>query len=401
MPVYSVSQVTTYISEVLSYDDVLRDIWIEGEVANLGRPASGHSYFTLREGKGSLRCVMFRNGRGAENLSDGSAISAHGRIAIYEVRGDLQLIADIIQPEGVGELQLRLEQLKLKLEKEGLFDPSRKRPVPEYPKRVGVITSPSGAVWHDIQTVVARRYPLAELSLAPTPVQGDAAAGGIVEAFQALEEVDDLDVIIVARGGGSLEDLWPFNEESVARVVFASRVPVISAIGNETDHTVCDLVADLRAPTPSVAAEIAVPDRIELANRLYVSRQNLDAIVANKVADAKNSVERLWLRMERSRPQLDTLRMHVDDLLHSAATHMINQLQVTREHLDGASLRLEALSPVDTLRRGYAIVQHEGASDVVTDVAQTTPGDKIRVTVSTGDFPAIVAGGAITDESKE
>jgi len=272
-----------------------------------------------------------------------------------------------------------------------LFDPSRKRPVPEFPQRVGVITSPSGAVWHDIQTVIARRYPLVELFLAPTPVQGDAAAPGIVEAFQALEAEPDVDVIIVARGGGSLEDLWPFNEEAVARVVFASRVPVISAIGHETDHTVCDLVADLRAPTPSAAAEIAVPDRMELAARLVASRQALDGIVADSLTAAKGSVERLWLRMERSRPQLDSLRMRVDDLLRSAASHMTNRLQVTHERLEGTSLRLEALSPVDTLRRGYAIVQHMDTGAVVTDVAQTAPGDELRVTVSTGDFPATVA----------
>jgi exodeoxyribonuclease VII large subunit len=390
MAIYTVSQVTTYVNEVLSYDDVLRDVWVEGEIANVARPASGHAYFSLRDGASSLRCVMFRNSRGMEHLLDGAAIIAHGRLAVYQVRGDLQLIADIAQPEGAGELQLRLEQLKLKLDQEGLFEPSRKRPVPEFPRRVGVITSPSGAVWHDIQTVIARRYPLVELAMAPTAVQGDTAAAGIVEAFQAMNDEKDIDVVIIARGGGSLEDLWPFNEEVVARAVFASQSPVISAVGHETDFTICDLVADLRAPTPSAAAELAVPDQAALARQVMAGRRALDDQVSDALGKASESLERLDLRLDRARPQLDTLRMRVDDLLRAAASHMSARLQVTLERLDGTRLRLEALSPVDTLRRGYAIVQLERSGDVVTDAAQTSAGDQLQVTVSEGAFGATV-----------
>ena len=397
MAIYTVSQVTTYLNEVLSYDDVLRDIWVEGEIANVARPGSGHAYFTLRDGTSSLRCVMFRNSRGMEHVLDGAAIVAHGRLAVYEVRGDLQLIADIAQPEGVGELQLRLEQLKLKLEQEGLFEPSRKRPVPEFPRRVCVITSPSAAVWHDIQTVIARRYPLAELALAPTPVQGDTAAAGIVEAFQAMSSEQDIDVVIIARGGGSLEDLWPFNEEAVARAVFASQVPVISAVGHETDFTICDLVADLRAPTPSAAAELAVPDQADLALRVLAGRRALDDRVSELLGKAVESLDRLDLRLDRARPQLDAIRMRVDDLLRAAASHINTRLQVTLEHLEGTRLRLESLSPLDTLRRGYAIVQHDPAGDVITDAAQTSRGDDVRVRVNKGAFGATVTDTAPSD----
>ena len=397
MAIYTVSQVTTYLNEVISYDDVLRDIWVEGEIANVARPASGHAYFTLRDGTSSLRCVMFRNSRGMEHLLDGAAIVAHGRLAVYEVRGDLQLIADIAQPEGVGELQLKLEQLKLKLEQEGLFEPSRKRPLPEFPRRVGVITSPSGAVWHDIQTVIARRYPLVELALAPTPVQGDTAAAGIVEAFQAMSSEQDIDVVIIARGGGSLEDLWPFNEEAVARAVFASQVPVISAVGHETDFTICDLVADLRAPTPSAAAELAVPDQADLALRVLAGRRALGDRVSDLLGKAVEFLDRLDLRLDRARPQLDTIRMRVDDLLRAAASHMNTRLQVTLERLEGTRLRLDSLSPLDTLRRGYAIVQHDPGGDVIIDAAQTSPGDDVRVTVNKGAFGATVSDTAPSD----
>ncbi len=390
MAIYTVSQVTSYLNEVLAYDDVVRDMWVEGELANVARPASGHAYFTLRDGASSLRCVMFRNSHGMEHLLDGAAIVAHGRLAVYQVRGDLQLVADIAQPEGAGELQLKLEQLKLKLEREGLFEPSRKRPVPEFPRRVGVITSPSGAVWHDIQTVIARRYPLAELALAPAAVQGDTAAAGIVEAFQAMNAENDIDVAIIARGGGSLEDLWPFNEEAVARAVFASQAPVISAVGHETDFTICDLVADLRAPTPSAAAELAVPDQADLALRVLAGRRRLDDQVSDILGKAGESLDHSELRLDRARPQLDTLRMRVDDLLRTAAYRMSTRLQVTSERLEGTRLRLDSLSPLDTLRRGYAIAQLDSSGEVITNAAQTSTGDGVRVTVNEGAFAATV-----------
>ena len=390
MAVYSVPQITSYIRQALEYDILLQDLWVSGEVANLSRPGSGHSYFTLREGGKSLRCVMFRTALGAERLSGGAAVIAHGRISIYELRGDLQLIVDMVQPEGVGELQLRLEQLKLKLEGEGLFDPSRKRPLPRHPGRLGVITSPTGAVWQDIQTVVMRRYPLVELVLASTPVQGEGAADGIVGAFRALNAADGVDAVILARGGGSLEDLWPFNEEAVAHAVFSSRVPVISAVGHETDVTIADLVADHRAPTPSAAAEMAVPDRVELAHGLSMSEKTLSAAVAARLAEGSECLARLRSRLDRGVPDLDTTRLRIDDLLKSASTHLEHRLQVSSGRADGLRQRLIALSPALTLRRGYSIVRRRGDGAVVNDASGVDVGDSVDITLSQGSFDAAV-----------
>ena len=391
MAVYSVSQLTGYLVDVIKRDSLLQDVWVRGEVANLARPGSGNFYYTLRDSEASLRCVMFgRSSRGAELLTDGAAVIAHGRIALYEVRGDLQLIADIVQPEGVGDLQLRLEQLKLKLKNEGLFEESRKRPTPRYPRRVGVVTSPTGAVWQDIQTVIGRRYPLVELALAPAAVQGDEAAAAIVEALHALNEEPDIDLVILARGGGSLEDLWPFNEEVVARAIFASRAPVISAVGHETDVTIADLVADVRAPTPSAAAEMAVPDRMELSAGLLASRQALTGAVSSGLRARWDALERFWPQLRRARPDLDGLRLSIDDLLGSVAASLRRDVEIKSERSAGLTMRLHALSPRDTLRRGYAIVQTPDGTAVVSDSAQVGAGDKVEVTLARGGFEAEV-----------
>jgi exodeoxyribonuclease VII large subunit len=399
MAVYSVSQITTYLRQVVEQDFLLQDIWVSGEISNLARPGSGHSYFTLREGGRSLRCVMFRTAIGAERLSEGAAVITHGRVSIYEVRGDLQLIVDMVQPEGMGELQLRLEQLRLKLEREGLFEPSRKRELPRFPERLGVITSPTGAVWQDIQTVVLRRYPLVELVLAPTSVQGETAAAGIVGAFDTLNQMPDIDAIILARGGGSLEDLWPFNEEAVAHAIFSSRVPVVSAIGHETDVTIADMVADRRAPTPSAAAEMAVPDRSELATGLLVAERALDATVSGQIAARGEQLGQLRFRLDRGVPDLDTLRLHIDDRLTSASTHLAHGLRINAERFEGLSRRLTSLSPTVTMRRGYAIVQRSDDGRVVTDADQVGIGDSVGVIVSRGSFDAEVISTDTGDET--
>ncbi len=388
--VYAVSQITSYIRETLAYDDLLRDIWIEGEVANLRRPGSGHAYFSLRDASSSLRCVSFRNSRGIRHLVDGAKIVAHGRVSIYEARGDLQLIADLVQPEGVGELQMRLEQLLMRLEREGLFDPTRKRPLPAFPDRIGVVTSPTGAVWQDIRSVVERRYPLAELLLAPSMVQGDAAAATIVEALSALNEEPDVDAVIVARGGGSLEDLWPFNEEAVARAVFASRVPVVSAVGHETDTTICDLVADLRAPTPSAAAELVVPDRIELAARVAAVTRTIEARMLGLIERSSAELAAVHERMERAAPNLDEQRIRVDDLLEDARTGLLRRIELSRAKVETLSTALGALSPLDTLRRGYAIVADPSTGRVLTDARDARPGDALAIALDRGTIAAVV-----------
>ena len=391
MAVYSVSQLTRYLRDLLQNEVLLRDVWVRGEVANLSRPASGHAYFTLRDGAAALRCVMFRDGFGADLLESGSSLIAHGRVTLYEPRGDLQLVADVVQPQGMGDLQLRLEQLKLKLQRQGLFEESRKRPLPRFPQRIGVATSPSGAVWHDIQMVVRRRYPLVELVLAPTPVQGDWAAQGIVEAMSALNSIDDLDAIILARGGGSLEDLWPFNEEVVARAIFASRAPVVTGVGHETDVTIADMVADRRAPTPSAAAEMVVPDVSELRAALETRRLAASRSLLNRKQNLRTRVSYLRDRARRRRPDVDSLRQQVDEMLSGVAAKLHRDFR-NRAHL-AASLqkRLQALSPQDTLRRGFAIVQARPGGEVVTDPGRLARGDRVEVTLARGGFSAQVA----------
>ena len=388
--IYEVSQVTAYLRELLAYDDVLADIWIEGEVSNLRRPGSGHAYFTLRDSQSSLRGVLFRNSRGLEHLQDGAAVVAHGRVSLYEVRGDLQLIADVIQPEGVGELQMRLEQLTLQLEREGLFDPSRKRPLPEFPRRIGVVTSPTGSVWHDIQSVIGRRWPLVELLIAPAMVQGDGAAPTIVEALASLNAEPDVDIIIVARGGGSLEDLWPFNEESVARAVFASATPVVSAIGHETDFTICDMVADVRAPTPSAAAELAVPDREDMLARVIGAAQFIENTVAGRIDRERDDADILASRVERSVPELDGLRLRIDDLLHNAQTALTHGVELSRVRIAGLESALMPLSPENTLRRGYAIVSARSSDGILTDNRDVSAGDILDITLHRGKIVASV-----------
>ncbi|MCI0438339.1 MAG: exodeoxyribonuclease VII large subunit [Chloroflexi bacterium] len=390
MPIYSVSQITSYLKDLVERDGLLQDVWIGGEIANFSRSGSGHSYFTLRDADSSIRCVMFRNGRGADFLDSGASVIAHGHASVYQTRGELQLVVDIVQPEGVGELQLRLEQLKLKLENEGLFEPSRKRGLPRFPRRIGVVTSPSGAVWHDIQHVVSRRYPLVELVLAPSPVQGDSAAPGIIEAFQAICEQPGIDVVIVARGGGSLEDLWPFNEESVARTIYVCPIPVISAIGHETNYTIADLVADVRAPTPSAAAELAVPDRRELVSDIFVAQQSLIASAQGHLRTKQDVLAQLRHRLGRLRPDLDTLRLRIDDLLRAAATHLKHSIDIKAARFEGLQQRLESLSPNDTLRRGYAIVQRQDDGSVLASAAHVKIGDNIAVTLADGALDAQV-----------
>ena len=389
-PIYSVSQISSYTRETLERDSLLQDMWVSGEVANLARPGSGHSYFSLRDGKATLRCVMFRNSRGADHLDNGAAIFLHGRISIYEQRGDLQIIADIAQPEGVGELQLKLEQLKMKLEQEGLFEQSRKRALPRFPKKIAVVTSPSGSVWHDIQNVIRRRYPLVELALAPAPVQGEDAAPAIAEALNAAGNEPDVSIVIVARGGGSLEDLWAFNEEEVARAIYACAAPVVSAVGHETDYTIADLVADLRAPTPSAAAELTVPDRAELMAFAVGAAQSLNADISRQLAASIDATRQLDRRLQGAVPDLDRMRLHIDDRLTSARRLLRHMLTLNSERAQGLKLRLDSLSPRDTLRRGYAIVQRRSDGGVVSEHTQVDGGDVVDITLTRGMIEAKV-----------
>ena len=385
---YSVSGVALLIKKKISK---LRDIWVKGEVGNSTRSAAGHSYFTLRDEGAVLRCVMFHGGIGEREIETGAAVRAHGYVSLYEARGDLQLIADIVEPVGEGELQRKRDELEKRLRAEGLFEESRKRPIPPFPRRVGVVTSPTGSVWHDIQNVTRRRYPLVELVLAETIVQGKESAPHIVKALDALNEDTSIDVIIVARGGGSLEDLWAFNEEKVARAIFRSNAPVVSGVGHETDWTIADLVADVRAPTPSAAAEIVLPDQVDLKAKIGAHRRYLNASMGGRIAASSREIDTLRSRLHRGLPDFDTMRLRIDDLMRTTSAHARVAVQVAGERLNGMSARLASMNPKHTLGRGYAIVQRGNL--IVTDPSQVNQGDPVEVTVARGRFRAIVANG--------
>jgi exodeoxyribonuclease VII large subunit len=387
--VYTVSQVSAHIKESLESDPLLMDLWIVGELSGLRMSSAGHTYFDLKDRESLLRCVMFRGQHGAELLSEGDSISAHGKITFYTQRGTTDFMVDLAMPEGVGELALELERLKQRLAAEGLFESSRKRQLPKFPGKVGVVTSATGAVFHDIQNVIQRRYPLAELVLSPTIVQGPGAAPKIAAALELLDREGGCDVIIVGRGGGSMEDLWPFNEEVVARAIYACRTPVVSAVGHETDETIADYVADVRAPTPSAAAELAVPDA-------FVLRRNLDSVAAlfyrvlmDQTARRRSEVTVVRRRMEVSLPDTQTLRRRVDDVERVVQSASSRLLLESKMRVDGLSQRLRALDPLATLGRGFSIVHLPDTGQVVSSTKQVSEGDALEITVTDGSVPAV------------
>jgi exodeoxyribonuclease VII large subunit len=394
---YTVSQVTARIRALLENEPVFRDLWVTGEVSNFSQASSGHVYLTLKDAGSQLGCVIWRSQARALTYlpRSGDGVVVHGRIGVYEQGGRYQLYIDKIQPAGKGTLFQEFERLKARLKAEGLFEETRKRPLPLYPQRIGVVTSPTAAAFRDVLNVLRRRYPLAEVLLSPTTVQGEVAPPRIVAALAALNARDDVDVILVVRGGGSLEDLWAFNEEAVARAVAASRLPVVSGVGHETDFTLTDFAADKRAPTPSAAAEVVSPDIEEL--RVWVSQQRarlsrawtakLDAARA-RVIEMKRTLQYLSpaVRLANNRQRVDDLAAHVD----AALAH---RLEVSQQRLDGLQARLEALNPHAVLERGYAIVRERELDRVVVSIAQARPGTRLAVQVQDGAFDARVESG--------
>ncbi len=386
---YTVSAVAEYLKACLESDPRLADLMVVGEVSGYRNPSSVHHYFALRDEQSVLRCVMFRGGRGGQFLSDGSQVICHGRISIYTARGDLQYYVDQVEPEGVGALQKAFEEMRKRLESEGLFESGRKRQLPAMPARIAVITSPTGAVIQDILNVLTRRYPLAEVILIPTAVQGEKAAPEIVRAFQALNTLDDIDVAIVARGGGSLEDLWSFNEETVARAIFASNVPVISAIGHETDTTIADLVADVCAPTPSAAAEIVAPATADLAGEVAGYAARIDEIVGRRFADSRSHFELAVDRMNLRVPDTALPRQRIDDLLVRARLAGQRLVESSKLRLATVEASLSALGPKKILGRGYTITRLADGK-AATSVLQFETGDRMAVTFADGSVDATV-----------
>jgi len=386
--VYSVGQLTSFLKETLEANPALSDLWVTGEVSNHHRAGSGHNYFSLRDADGVMRCVMFRPGRGASFLADGAQVLAHGRVSFYTARGDLQFYVDIVKPEGLGALQQAFEEMRRRLAEEGLFEPSRKRALPSYPRRIAVVTSPDAAALQDVLNVLGRRYPLAEVLIVPTLVQGDAAAPGIVSALAAVGETPGIDVVIVTRGGGSLEDLWPFNEETVARAIFSCPVPVVSAVGHETDVTIADLVADVRAPTPSAAAEIVVPDRADLLARTsgYVEMiaGSARALLGERRLGLDLAVDRLGERAPDTRAH----RERIDALLRSARLALGTLLDTYRVKTGALEAELRALGPAQILARGYAVVRRGPDGPVLVSAGDVSPGDPLDITLADGHVEA-------------
>lgn len=441
-PIYPDSEVFTVSALVGEAKQLLEsefgNIGVEGEISNLARPRSGHVYFTLKDADAQLRCALFRREaqRVRFDLADGMQVLARGRVSIYPARGEFQLYVSSLEEAGLGALQRAFEALKKKLAEEGLFDQTAKRPLPRYPRRIGVITSPTGAALRDILNVLGRRYPAADVMIYPTPVQGTAAAGTIAAALARASERSDCDVLILARGGGSLEDLWSFNEEIVARAIRASRIPVVSGVGHETDFTIADFAADFRAPTPSAAAESVTPDRAELLVRLQQLEARITHTWQRSERERRQAITTLSRRLAIQHPQrrLQERAQRLDELTerlnaaslrqvaglrsrlatlnselnrHSPALH-IQRLRDRTTHLDERLLRLwhqwyerrqaqvttlaarlHALGPEQTLARGYAIV-FAADGGVVRDAATVHTGDAIRARLAHGSLNATV-----------
>lgn len=389
---YSVSEVTVHIKELLEVDFALQDLWIEGEISNSSPSSAGHFYFSLKDESARISCVMWRSQvqRAGYLPQDGEQVLTHGRISVYEARGTYQFYADAIQPSGLGVLYRQFEVLKKKLDAEGLFDEAIKRPCPPFPRLIGVVSSPDSAALQDVRNVLSRRFPLATLLLSPTLVQGDQAAGQIVSALEALNARPDVDLVILVRGGGSLEELMPFNDEQVARAIRVSRAPVISGVGHETDYTIADFAADLRAPTPSAAAELAVPDQWELRTTIAARRHRLVRLLEEMLTRDRAELEAQTQRLGRVSPRnrIDSARQEVDELLMRAKTCLRHGMALRGERLEGLGARLQSLSPLATLGRGYALVRDRETDQVITRVAQVRAGDELKVRVSDGEFGA-------------
>jgi exodeoxyribonuclease VII large subunit len=392
MRIVGVSELTGYLKSLLEEDYYLQDTWVRGEITNYTQSGAGHRYFSIKDERASIRCVLFRgNGFGVPALRNGMAVFVHGRISVYEPRGDVQFYVDAVEDAGVGELHLRFEALKARLEAEGLFAAERKRALPRSPSVIGVVTSSSAAALRDIVRTLRLRCPLARVVLAATLVQGESAAEQVAAAIALLNAHAQAEVIILARGGGSIEELWAFNEEIVARAIAASAIPVVTGIGHETDFTIADFVADLRASTPTAAATAVVPDLRTWRESLLQQRDRLDQAmdVYLYTQHAALGIRQHGLDRASPRGRLLQARQQVDEARERLRVRMRNLLEVRRERLRGRAQHLHALSPLLTLNRGFALIRRADDDTLVTSVAQVTPGERLRVRVADGTFAAV------------
>jgi exodeoxyribonuclease VII large subunit len=392
-PVYSVADLTAYIRALLESNENLMSVWVAGEVSNVSRPSSGHVYFTLKDSAASLRCVIWRDqaSRLAAPLRDGMALEAHGSVSVYEQGGQYQLYVDGLRAAGEGLLYQEFLRLKAKLEAEGLFAEERKRPLPELPRVVGVITSPTGAALQDILNTLRNRCPLVRVVLAPAAVQGENAPAQLVAALTALNRFVQPDVILLARGGGSLEDLWSFNDERVVRAIAASSAPVISGVGHETDFTLADFAADLRAPTPTAAAVMAVPDKEELSSWLDGQAARLRQELANQIGARHLNLREIDMRLEQQSPRwhIHQGMQRLDDLSLRLRTAVRTGLKTEPARLVSIVSRMDNLDPARVLRRGYALVQ-DSAGGLIRSLKRVQLGQNVRVSLQDGAFHADV-----------
>lgn len=346
-------------------------VWVEGEISNLTAHSSGHMYFSLKDENAVINCAMFRTENQTLKFApkDGMQVLCSGRISIYDKQGKYQLYVQAMEPKGIGALQLAFQQLKERLEKEGLFDHSHKRPIPFLPNRIGIVTSPTGAAIRDILNISARRFQNVEIIINPVRVQGEGAASEISNAVLEFNEYGDVDVIIVARGGGSMEDLWPFNEEVVARAIYNSNIPVISAVGHEVDFTISDFVADFRAPTPSAAAELVIPEKKKLMTRLETAYRRLTNSFLQKI---------------------NILKQRTDDLVHNLVIRIGHIVTLNNETFNTLLGKLEALSPLAVLSRGYSITLKMPDGKVIKDIKALKSGDEVETRLEKGKFISVV-----------
>ncbi|MFZ4826480.1 MAG: exodeoxyribonuclease VII large subunit [Phototrophicaceae bacterium] len=388
---YSISEITAIVRHTLETVPELQDVWIQGEVSNLKVATSGHWYFTLKDREAQMRCIMWKSS--TQHLKvprDGDEVQVRGRIGVYEARGDYQFYADALRPLGLGDLYTQYERLKAKLQEEGLFDPIHKQPLPVFPRRIGVVTSADAAAFQDIQNVLGRRFPLASLILSPTLVQGQDAPSQIVKALQRLDDSQQADVILLIRGGGSIEDLWAFNDEQVARAIFATHTPLVSGIGHETDFTIADFVADYRAPTPSAAAEIITPNLADLQAAVAEWRRLLGQNTLSRYQDHAERLKnhRRALRYLSPEVNLQNRRLQVDDLSNRLTATHTHRLEHLQQQLENHRNILTATHPKRVLERGFAIVRHSTNGRLITDQKQVQNGEGITIQLQHGILKA-------------
>jgi len=386
--VYTVSELTKYIRVIV--EESFPGIWVEGEISNFILHSSGHMYFSLRDAGATLKCAFFKfaNQKLKFKPKDGMKVICRGSVSVYEARGDYQLIVEDVEPKGIGALQLQFQQLKEKLEKEGLFDQKYKVAIPFLPTRIGVVTSPTGAAIQDILNIARRRFANIEIIINPVKVQGAGAKDEIAVAIKQFNELKNIDVMIVGRGGGSLEDLWPFNEEVVARAIFASKIPVISAVGHEVDYTISDFVADFRAPTPSAAAELVIPRKEDLAKLINTATSRLNNAIFGELDVLKERLDNLKESYVLRQPlnYIIQQQQRVDDLIKDMAVRIAHAVDMSGEKFGRITSKLEALSPLSILNRGYSITKRLPEGAVLKDARMLKKGDEIETRLGAGSF---------------